>query len=171
MRYVSKINLLIPVLLLFLFSGCGVYGFRGNNPPEGIKSINIPLFEDVSGFSQPGVKERFTETLKNLVISDNTFQLTDRTLADGLVSGTIKTITDDPLVISGNETVTKRKITITVDVNFQNIKKQRSIWNKTFSNFGEYNSDNTGFSNRDAGVIEATNKICQDILNDLTSNW
>jgi hypothetical protein len=171
MRYVSKINFLIPVLFLFLVSGCGVYGFRGNNPPEGIKSINIPLFEDVSGFSQPGVKERFTETLKNLVISDNTFQLTDRTLADGLVSGTIKTITDDPLVISGNETVTKRKITITVDVNFQNIKRQRSIWNKTFSNFGEYNSDNTGFSNRDAGVIEATNKISQDILNDLTSNW
>lgn len=166
-------NLFLYIIVLFISVnvGCGVYGFRGNNPPEGVKSLNLPLFEDQSGFSEAGLKELFTETLKNLIINDNTFLLVDRTIADGSVTGIIKRIADDPLVISGNETVTKRKITIDVEINFQNLKRQRVIWNRTYSDWGEYSSDNTGFSNRDAGIREAMNKICNNILNDLTSNW
>gem|GEM_PF-6545289 len=68
-----------------------------------------------------------------MIVNDNTFLLVDRTIADGSVTGTIKRISDDPLVISGNETVTKRKITIDVEINFQNLKKQRLIWNRTYS--------------------------------------
>ncbi|HRE41191.1 MAG TPA: LPS assembly lipoprotein LptE [Ignavibacteria bacterium] len=168
---IKNFHIFISILCISINIGCGVYGFRGNNPPEGVKSLNIPLFEDVSGFSEAGIRESFTETLKNLIVNDNTFLLVDRTIADGSVTGTIKRISDDPLVISGNETVTKRKITIDVEINFQNLKKQRLIWNRTYSDWGEYNSDNTGFSNRDAGIREATNKICNNILNDLTSNW
>lgn len=160
-------------LLILIFSGtfysCGVYGFRPKNPPEGIKTLAVPLFGDESNFSEPTVRENFTEKLKSLIVNDNTFYITDQSEADGLISCTITAISDEPLVISGNENVSKRKINISVSVDFQNLKTQKKIWNRVFTNWGEYNSTDTGFSEREIGINEAINKICEDILNDITS--
>jgi hypothetical protein len=166
---------LAQILFLFLFSlinlQCGIYGFRGNNPPEGIKTIAVPIFQDVSGFSEAGLKENFTEALKTKIIGDNTFIIADKNLADGILNCTITNVKDEALVISGNENVTKRKITITVKVSFENLKKQKKIWDKQYDNWGEYNSSDISFSARATGISTAEGKICDDILIDITSNW
>jgi len=167
-------KIIINIVILFaliLNLSCSIYSFHGNNPPEGIKTVFVPLFEDVSGFSEANLKENFTEALKSRIISDNTFLITDKTKADGLLTCTISTIKDDPLVISGNDNVTKRKITISVKVNFQNLKKQKLIWERSYDNWGDYNSSGNTFSERETGITTAMNKICDDILNDITSNW
>jgi hypothetical protein len=163
------------ILFLFLFAflnlQCGIYGFRGNNPPEGIKTLAVPLFQDVSGFSEAGLKENFTEALKTKIINDNTFIIADKNKADGILNCTITSVKDEALVISGNENVTKRKITIYVKVSFENLKKQKKIWEKNFENWGEYNSSDASFSARTSGIITAQERICDDILIDITSNW
>ena len=169
------LNKTLYQLLIFLFSlniySCGVYSFRGNNPPEGIKTIAVPLFIDNSGYAEAGIKERFTELLKNRIISDNTLKLVDKTKADGLLTCTISSIRDEALVISGTENVTKRKVTITVSVIFDNLKKQTKIWERTYENWGEYNSSSNTFSEREIGIVAAREKITEDILNDIISNW
>lgn len=167
----TKIYLYYFISITIFFQGCGVYGFKGNNPPEGIRTLAIPIFEDISGFSEAGLKENFTENLKSRIISDNTFILADKKTSDGVLYCTITNIKDDALVISGNENVTKRKITISVNVRFQNMKKQVKIWERVYENWGEYSSSETTFSQRERGIKDAENKICEDILNDITSNW
>ncbi|TRZ64777.1 hypothetical protein D4R20_02230 [bacterium] len=166
----NNIKYLLFFILVFS-SGCGIYSFRGNNPPEGIKTLAVPLFSDNSGFSEAGIKEKFTENLKNKIISDNTFTLADKNVSDGIVNCSITSMKDEALVISGNENVTKRKITITINVSFENLKKQKKIWEKKFENWGEYNSSSSSFSDRENGIISAIQKICDDILIDITSNW
>ncbi len=166
----KTINYILLVLVSMTFLSCN-YGFRGKNPPEGINKLYVPLFENTSGFAEADIRENFTETLKNKIVSDNTFLLDDKETADGSLICNISNVTDEPLVITGNETVTKRKLTITVYADFQNLKTGKRIWEKNFVNFGEYNSPAGGFSERAAGVNEAINKITEDILNDLTSNW
>lgn len=164
----ARISILI---LLLQFTGCGIYGFRGTNPPEGIKTLAIPLFDDASGFAEAGLKESFTESLKSKVIDDGTFTLADRNVADGVLIGTIINIRDEALVISGNENVTKRKIVINVKLRFENLNKQKVINEKTYENWGEYDSSGSGFSGRKTGLKIAQEKICEDIINDITSNW
>ena len=159
------------MFLVFSVYSCGVYSFRGNNPPEGIKTIAIPIFEDNSGFSEPGIKEQFTELIKNKVITDNIFIMADKTVSDGVLKGTVTGIADEPLVISGDNSVTKRKTTITVLIRFENIKKQKVILEKTYSNWGEYNSSGNTFSERKAGISSAIDKITDDIVTDIESNW
>ncbi|HEY5536930.1 MAG TPA: LPS assembly lipoprotein LptE [Ignavibacteria bacterium] len=159
------------LLFSLLNISCGVYSFRGNNPPEGIKTIAVPLFNDISGFAEARLKENFTDKLKSIIISDNTFLITDKSKADGVLNCTVVSVKDDPLVISGNDNVTKRKITISVRVDFQNMKKQKQIWERTYENWGEYDSSNNTFSARETGVTTSLDKICEDILNDITSNW
>jgi len=157
--------------LIIQSAGCGVYSFRGNNPPEGIKTLAIPLFNDISGFAEAGLKENFTESLKNKIINDNLFLITDKTKADGMLSCTIVSVKDDPLVVSGNDVVTKRKITINVKVEFQNLKKQKKFWERAYENWGEYNTSDNTFSARSAGIVVSIDKICEDIVNVITSNW
>lgn len=168
-----KNYLKIPVFLFLALINlqCGIYGFRGNNPPEGIKTLAVPLFQDVSGFSEANIKESFTESLKTKIINDNTFIIADRNVADGVLNGTITNVKDEALVISGNENVTKRKITIYVKVSFENLKKQKKIWEKQYDNWGEYSSSDASFSARLSGIKSAQEKICDDILIDITSNW
>lgn len=165
-------SLILAILLVLcgLQAGCN-YGFRGNNPPAGINKLFVPLFENTSNFAEADIRERFTQNLKDKIVSDNTFLLDDKEKADGMLTCNITTVTDEPLVISGNETVTKRKLTINVSADFQNLKTGKMIWQKNFNNFGEYNSSSGTFSERVIGVNEAIDKITQDILNDLTSNW
>jgi hypothetical protein len=80
-------------------------------------------------------------------------------------------VKDDALVVSEGEQVSKRKITINVSVEFQNLKKQKNIWVKDFSNWGEYESSSGGFSQRDLGISSASDKITDDILLEVISNW
>ena len=171
-RRISNLVFRICSLLFAIcyLSACN-YGFKGALPPEGIKTIFIPTFEDVSGFGSPNLRDDFTLLLKNKFINDNTLEYAEKVNADGMLSCTIKAVADVPLVVSGGEQVAKRKITITVSVDFQNLKKKKNIWRKDFSNWGEYESSAGGFTKRDEGIKVAMNKITDDILLEVTSNW
>jgi hypothetical protein len=168
-----KIILIRLVLLLIctLYSASCSYSFKGANPPEGIKTIYIPTVKDASGFGLPNLSEDVTTLLKNKFIKDNTLEYAEKTSADGQLTCVITSVKDEALVVSGGETVSKRKITVTVSVEFFNLKTKKVIWKKDFSNWGEYDSSTGGFSKRDEGVILATDKLTDDILLDVISNW
>lgn len=166
----------LPIMaLLMLISvmnvSCGVYGFRGNNPPPGINSIAIPTFQDISGFSDPTLAEKLTQRLKAKIISDNTFRVADRNISDAVLNSTVTNVRDEAIVISSGEVVQKRKITVVVKVIFEDLKKQKKIWEKNFENYGEYGSSDISESERSNGLNNAIEKITEDILIDLTSNW
>ena len=161
---------LLAVPLIFSMASCN-YSFKGAAPPEGIKTINIPSIRDESGFGLPNLGEEMTTLLKGKFINDNTLEYAEKTQADGMLDCVIRAVTDEALVVSGNEQVSRRKITITVTVDFVNLKKQKSVWKKDFSNWGEYDSSTGGFSKRDEGIRSAEDKITEDILLDVISNW
>lgn len=167
----NLIRIFTGVMLCTVSLSCGVYGFRGNNPPEGINTLAVPTFQDVSGFSSPALSENFTQILKSKIINDNTFRIADKNIADGILKCTITNVKDEALVISSGENVSKRKITITVNVIFENLKKQKNFWDRPFENYGEYNSSSDLFSEREKGISAAVERITDDILIELTSNW
>lgn len=163
----------VPFLIIvtaFNYFSCN-YSFKGSAPPEGIKTIYIPTIRDESGFGLPNLPEEMTTLLKNKFLNDNTLEYADKTQADGMLDVTVKSITDEALVVTGNETVSRRKVTITVSVDFTNLRKQKNIWKKDFSNWGEYDSSTGGFSKRDEGVKSAEDKLTDDILLEVISNW
>jgi len=131
----------------------------------------VPLFADNSGYALPDIKEKFTEQMKNKIISDNTLILTDKSKADAILICTINSIRDEALVISGNENVSKRKIVISLNVVFENLRKEKKIWDRIYENWGEYSSSDNSFSEREVGLALARNKLTDDILNDIISNW
>ncbi len=148
----------------------GCYSFSGGSVPANLKTVSIPLVDDQSGFGEPGLREQFTTELTNLFIKDNSLEVTNRTNADAILEGAILPITDAPVQVQQNEQVSKRRITMSARFTFQDMKLRKTLWEKTFSNWGEYDSGG-GLSQRQAGLQEAIRKITEDILLETVSGW
>jgi outer membrane lipopolysaccharide assembly protein LptE/RlpB len=152
----------------FFASGC--YSFTGASVPAHLKTIAIPLVDDQSNLGEPGLREQLTRDLTTLFLNDNTLQVADRTTADALLEGVIVTVADAPSVVQQGEQVSKRRITMTVRFTLQDMKKRRALWERTFSQWGDYDSG-SGLSQRQTGLQEAMRKITEDVLLETVSGW
>ncbi len=171
-------HLAVAVLVM---SASGCYTFTGASVPPNLKTIAIPLVDDQSGFGEPGLREQFTTALTNLFISDNSLEVADRTTADAIMVGVITSVSDAPAVVQQGtgqqgatqqgEQVSKRRITLTVKVALQDVKLRKNMWEKSFSNWGDYDAGGGGASQRQTGLTEAIRKVTEDILLETVSGW
>lgn len=136
--------------------------------PPHLKTVAIPLFEDVSGFGEAGLRERFTQKVVEYFRTDNNLEIGERLTADSIIEGSIIQVTDAPSVIGGNDIVRTRRVTVTVRASFTDMKMRRKVWEKDFSNWGEYTQ---GQQTRDVALTDAVNKVAEDILLETVSGW
>ncbi|MCL5268251.1 MAG: LPS assembly lipoprotein LptE [Bacteroidetes bacterium] len=149
--------------------GC-TYSFRGASLPPGVHSVAVQVFDDRSGYGDPNLRTNLTNMLTQKLVADNTYQVTNMSNANAAVIGVVNSVTTQPTSVQGNQQVGKWRITINVSVKFQNLKTQKIIWTKDFSDWGEYDPSQ-GPSNRDAGLTQAEDKLTDDILLALVTNW
>jgi hypothetical protein len=154
---------------LIVLQGC-VYSFTGASVPPHLKTIAIPLIDDQSGFGEAGLREQFTTQLQQLFISDNSLEVADRAGADAILEGAIVSINDAPAVVSQGEQVTRRRITVGARFTFQDMKLRKKMWEKSFSQWGDYESGG-GLSQRSTGIQDALKKIADDVLLETVSGW
>jgi hypothetical protein len=152
-----------------VLSGC-TYSFKGGSVPPHLKTIAIPIVEDQSGYGDPALRDLFTQKLVERFTNDNTLQLTDRNTADSMLEGVVTEVIDKPEVLQGTEQVALRKITVTVRMTFQDLKLRKKVWEKSFTNWGNYPSGG-GLTQRNEGVQTAVEKLTEDILNDTVAGW
>jgi len=157
------------ISLTVVFCGCN-YSFKGGSVPANLKTIAIPIIEDQSGYGDPTLRDLFTQKLVERFINDNSLQLTDRNTADSMLEGVVTDVKDTYEVLQGNEQVTMRRITVTVRMVFQDMKLRKKIWEKNYSNWGNYPSSG-GLTQRNEGVQNAVEKLTEDILNDTVAGW
>jgi hypothetical protein len=155
---------------LFFFTGCP-YSFTGASVPPHLKTVAIPLVDDQSGFGEPGLRERFTTELTNLFISDNSLEIADRGTSDSILEGVITRVTDAASVVGQGESVSKRRVTITATFVYRDMKLRKKVWEKSFSNWGDYDTGLGGISQQQVGLEEAMKKITEDVLLQTVSGW
>ena len=162
-------TMVLPVVFGALLLGCA-YSFTGSSVPTHLKTVAIPVIDDQSGFGEPGLRELFTQELTTQFITDNSLEVSDRTTADSILEGVVLTVTDIPSSVEEGEQVRKRRVTITVKFSYQDMKLRKKVWEKTFSNWGDYVSG-TGLSLRSEGIREALRKLSEDVLLETVSGW
>ncbi|MER3525152.1 MAG: hypothetical protein C4326_14175 [Ignavibacteria bacterium] len=149
---------------------CGCYSFTGASVPSHLKTIAIPVMDDQSGSGEASLRDDMTRTLTDLFVRDNSLEVADKNTADSILEGTILPLRDEIVAVSGGETVNKRRITLSVKVVYHDMKLRKKVYEKTFSNYGDYNPTG-GFAQRKAAFDEAIRKICEDILLETVSGW
>ncbi|MFO7524394.1 MAG: LptE family protein [Ignavibacteriaceae bacterium] len=162
--------LLFVVITVLKFGGCCGYSFTGASVPPHLKSIAIPVAEDRSGSGEPGLRESFTEKLTRFFIDDNSFEVADRTNADAIVECSIVSLTSAPAVITGGETVSSLRISISVKAVYRDLVERKTVFDKNFSNYGDYAASGS-FEDRRAAIETALDRIAEDILLETVSGW
>ena len=161
---------LFIIFSMINFVSCCVYSFTGASVPKHIKSISIPPALDRSGSGEPDLSELFTNKLTQKFIDDNTLRVANKTNADATLECTITSLSDAPSVVAAGENVTTRRITISVQVTYKDLVKRKTIFEKSFSNFGDY-AANGGINERRSAIETAIDHITDDILLDTVSGW
>ncbi len=175
-KFLSRQSIYIFVFLLLIgtviisLTACGTYSFTGSSVPSHLKTVAIPIAEDRSGAGLPGLRELLTQNLIREFIDDNSLQVTDRTQADAIIECTIISYSDAPSIVAAGENVEQRRVTITVRVLYKDLGKRVNIFDKNFSNFGDY-KPGTAQNERVLASEVAIDKITEDILLAVVSGW
>jgi hypothetical protein len=172
-----KTTIILRIILIILFTmtvlvnfGCCVYSFTGASVPAHLQTIAIPVAEDRSGSSIAGLREQLTEGLIQKFIDDNSLQVTERTTANAILECVITSVADAPSIVSAGEEITSRRITITVKVDYKDLVQRTTIFDKSFSNYGDYEPGGAT-STREGAITDAVDKISEDILLAVVSGW
>mgnify|MGYP001772938900 CR=1 FL=1 len=154
----------------FLSNACR-YSFTGASVPPHLKTIAIPLFDDQSGYGRATLREELTKKIVERFIQDNTLKIADRNTANSILEGVIVSVQDNPVVVGSGERIKKSRITITVRVSFYDMVKRTKVWERTFSNWGEYDLEGNVQLNLQLGIQQAIEKLSEDILLATVANW
>ncbi len=172
MTYNTKpyLILLFVTAILINFHYCS-YTFTGASVPEHLTSIAIPIIEDRSGSGEPDLRETFTNELIQKFIDDNTLRVAEKVNADALLECTVLSLSDSPTVVAGGENVTVRRININARVVYKDLIKRKTLFDRSFSNFGDYENTGDIITVRKEAINTAVDKITEDILLAVVSNW
>jgi hypothetical protein len=158
---------LLAVCFLF-FSSC--YSFTGASLPPHIKTVAIPLADDISGFGQSAVRQRLTDLLIEKFTREGSLQVTNRSRSDALVETTITHITDENVGVQQNEQLTTKRVTVRVDVVYRDQKNQKDFWQRTFNQSADYPIEQT-LAGQTNAIQTAEERLAEDILLAVISNW
>jgi hypothetical protein len=161
---------ILSMMVVALVAGC--YSFTGASVPPHLATVAIPMVDDQSGFGSPGLREMLTQELTTIFINDNSLEVADRKNADSILEGTIVKVTDAASVVVEGEAVSSRRVTVEAKFLYKDMKLRKSVWEKTFSNWGDYPT--TGgdiFQLQQGGLREAIRKVSEDVLLQTVSGW
>lgn len=164
-------SIIIPLTILAVYTiGCS-YSFTGSSVPNHLKTISIPFCIDRSGSGEPDMADNFTNTLIEQFISDNSLSVSDKAKSDALLDCTISSISDAPTVIEGGENVSARRLTINAKVVYKDFVMKKTVFDKRFSNYGDYETTGDIPTNRSNAIQIAIDRITEDILLAVVSDW
>ena len=171
MSYKKKILLLCLILFGSInFQSCS-YSFSGASVPPHLKTVFITVFQDRSGSGEFNLGDRVSKQLIQKFIEDNTLAVSNRVNANAIVDGSIISINDLPAAIGGGEKIASRRITLTVQVTYKDLVLKKTIFDRSFSNYGDYNASGDITVGRKAAIETAIDKITEDIVLGVVSNW
>lgn len=163
-------NIFVFVISILIIFGCS-YSFTGSSVPSHLKSIYIPYCTDKSGSGEATMADDFTNTLIDRFISDNSLAIAENKNADALLDCTINSLSDAPVVIQGGENVSTRRVTINAKVVYKDFVLKKTVFDKSFSNYGDYENKGDVVQNRKDAIQIAIDKITEDIMLAVVSDW
>lgn len=167
----NRLIILLLGLTTIAVSSCRIsYSFSGASISPEMKTISIQYFPNQAPLFQPTLSTVFTEGLKDRMTSQTSLELVNST-GDLNFEGEITGYSSNPVAIQGNETAALSRLTITVHVKFTNAKNPKLSFDRTFSQFSDYESTETLSSAESTMIPLIVEKLTEDIFNAALTNW
>jgi hypothetical protein len=160
---------LLALSTLFLVR-CGVYGFTGGDVGSA-KTIQVDFFPNQAQLIEPVLSQDFTIALQDLFTRQTNLTLVSSN-GDLRFSGEIISYRIAPMSASSNQTSAQNRLTITINVRYENNTDDQKNFDQSFSFYSDYAaaSQLTG-GVLDAAFDEIIDRLTQDIFNASVGKW
>ena len=166
---------LIFFLFLISFHSCGNYSFTGASIPEGTETFQVNLFENNSGNNvgsifEPGVDRDLTLALQNILENQTNLQLVQSN-GDLLYEGEIIEYRVSPMTSTADLNAAQNRLTISVNINYTNFKKEEDNFERRFSFFFDFPAEQQLISIKNEAHEIIFERLTQDIFNASLAKW
>lgn len=163
-------KIILSIIIITTIIGCGAYSFTGGNTGDA-KTIQIDFFPNQASLVEPTLTQRFTNDLQDLFTRQTNLTLTNSN-GDLHFSGEITDFRIMPMSGTSDQTAAQNRLTVTVNVRFENKLEVKDDFEKSFSFYADYgaNAQLTG-SVLEAALDEIIERITQDIFNASVAKW
>jgi len=164
--------LLYAVISLLVLSGCVRYSFSGVSIPSEVRTIYIPFFPDNSTSGLSYLADDLNDSLVNRFVNQSRLNLTnDAENADAVIDGRIVNYRNSPFSVSGDQTATLNRVDITVRASFKYRAEDKPEWDKSFNGVAEFDPNEDPIDGERNAVLEAMERIAQNMFNDALGSW
>jgi hypothetical protein len=149
--------------------GCR-YSFQTVSLDPTVQTITIDQFANNADIVVPTLAQDFTEALRDQFIRQTRLKLVQSD-GDMQFKGVILDYRIEPLNIQQNDQAAQNRLTITVNVKYENVRFPDQSWEQRFSNFEDFpQSANLAAVERTL-ITSVNEKLVQDIFNKALGNW
>jgi len=163
--------LLIIILSTAIFAACKVsYSFTGASISTNVKTFSVYYFPNRAKLVNPNLSQVFTDGLQDKIIRQTSLSQIEED-GDLEYSGQITEYDVRPMNIQQGDLAALNRLTIGIKVKFVNNKDHSQDWEKTFSQYEDFESSQSLSSVEDALVPEIVTKLTDDIFIASVANW
>ena len=161
------------ILLAFgltLFSSCGIYSHSGASIPADAKTFSVNYIVNNASIVAPTLSQVLTEKIKTKFINETGLKLTTGE-GDLHFTGKITDYKTAPSAIQGNQTTAVNRLTVSVEITFENRLDPTKNFNQTFTNFTDFDAQQNFATVEQGLIVKVTDGLVQDIFNKAFINW
>ena len=161
---------ILALIAILSLNGCGVYNFTGTGKIDA-KTFQVNFFRNIAPITEPGIERTFTQKLQALLQNQTNLNLTGSN-GELVYEGEITDYFISPMTATADQRTAQSRLTITVNVRFTNKKNDKESFEKTFSFFDDFSSnDQLVGAKLTTSLNKIFERITQDIFNESLAKW
>ncbi|MCC5918508.1 MAG: LptE family protein [Cryomorphaceae bacterium] len=147
----------------------GGYSFTGGDIGEA-KTVSVERFPNNAPLIQPNLSQFLTEAIKDIFVQQTNLRVVDSD-GDFHFSGSIVEYRITPLAPQANQTASQSRLTIAINVIFENHLEPKKSYEERFSRFADFDAE-ASFSAIEEQLIRQINEeLAENVLNRAIVNW
>ena len=173
--FLRRLGLLrIAVLLCIVpgtVAGCAFYGFSGASIPSHLNSIAVPIAADNTASPIATLGRDLTNRLTDRFTGRTRLSLNNNeSEADAVLTTRIRSYSNTPTGVSGEERATSNEVRIEVDVRYYDQVKDSTMLDQSFTGTTTYDPAQ-GLGREEEAARTALENVADDIFTTATSDW
>ena len=162
---------LVGIVLALGLTGCKVtYSLSGASIAPEVQTVTINYFQNNAALVLPSLSTTLTESLQDSFLCQTPLKVV-RENGDMNFEGEITNCTSTPASISGEEYAIQNRLSVTVRVRFTNAIQPEYNFDKSFTAYQDYPSEQLLQSVEGSLIPEIVDQLVEDIFNAAVSNW
>ena len=165
------IRFILPFLVIPFLQGCAIQvTLDGASIPENIRTASVQNFDNRAAYINPVLTQTFTEGLKDRIINGSRLRLADG-IGDVDFSGEITGYNTEPLAIQADAVSAETRLTVRVNVRYENAKDPEESWESSFTAYRDFPSEQNINAIEGELMAEIVEELTDNIFNKSFADW